>query len=76
MSKRSSRSFVAAQPHACLSTGEVIRMLRELKGWAKKPSPTSPATSVIIGPKPAEYTGGGPNGWGPGSNAGIMMVWL
>ena len=27
--------FVAAHPHASLSTGEVIRMLRELKGWTQ-----------------------------------------
>ena len=28
--------FVAARPHAKLSTGEVIRMLRELKGWTQE----------------------------------------
>ena len=27
--------FVTAKPHAILSTGEVIRMLRELKGWTQ-----------------------------------------
>ncbi|MBI4560105.1 MAG: helix-turn-helix transcriptional regulator [Candidatus Hydrogenedentes bacterium] len=27
--------FVPARPHAQLSTGEVIRMLRELKGWTQ-----------------------------------------
>jgi transcriptional regulator with XRE-family HTH domain len=27
--------FVTAKPHAKLSTGEVIRMLRELKGWTQ-----------------------------------------
>ena len=27
--------FRAARPHAALSTGEVIRMLRELKGWTQ-----------------------------------------
>jgi transcriptional regulator with XRE-family HTH domain len=27
--------FVTAKPHAVLSTGEVIRMLRELKGWTQ-----------------------------------------
>ena len=27
--------FVAARPHATLTTGEVIRMLRELKGWTQ-----------------------------------------
>jgi transcriptional regulator with XRE-family HTH domain len=32
----SSNHFVAARPHAPLSTGEVIRMLRELKGWTQQ----------------------------------------
>lgn len=27
--------FVSARRHAALSTGEVIRMLRELKGWTQ-----------------------------------------
>ena len=27
--------FVQAKPHAILTTGEVIRMLRELKGWTQ-----------------------------------------
>jgi len=27
--------FVLAKPHAKLTTGEVIRMLRELKGWTQ-----------------------------------------
>ena len=27
--------FVTAKPHAVLSTGEVIRILRELKGWTQ-----------------------------------------
>jgi len=27
--------FVTAKSHATLSTGEVIRMLRELKGWTQ-----------------------------------------
>ena len=30
------RDFVAAESHASLTTGEVIRMLRELKGWTQK----------------------------------------
>jgi transcriptional regulator with XRE-family HTH domain len=33
MSKNS--EFVTAKPHSILSTGEVIRMLRELKGWTQ-----------------------------------------
>ncbi len=32
---RSRGQFVAAKPHAKLTTGEVIRMLRELKGWTQ-----------------------------------------
>ena len=31
-----SGDFVAARPHARLTTGEVIRMLRELKGWTQQ----------------------------------------
>ncbi len=27
--------FVAAKPHATLTTGEVIRMLRDLKAWTQ-----------------------------------------
>ena len=30
-----SKTFVAARSHARLTTGEVIRMLRELKGWTQ-----------------------------------------
>lgn len=30
------RDIVAAGSHASLTTGEVIRMLRELKGWTQK----------------------------------------
>ena len=33
---RSSRDVVAARSHARLTTGEVIRMLRELKGWTQQ----------------------------------------
>ncbi len=29
------KKFVSAEPHAVLSTGVVIRMLRELKGWTQ-----------------------------------------
>jgi len=35
MSQRS-EEFVAARAHAKLSTAEVIRMLRELKGWTQQ----------------------------------------
>ena len=31
-----SRDFLAARAHARLTTGEVIRMLRELKGWTQQ----------------------------------------
>lgn len=33
MEKRTARNFGAPRAHALLTTGEVIRMLRELKGW-------------------------------------------
>jgi ribosome-binding protein aMBF1 (putative translation factor) len=29
------RKFIPAKPHAKLTTGEVIRILRELKGWTQ-----------------------------------------
>jgi len=32
---KKSDDFVTAKPHAVLSTGDVIRMLRELKGWTQ-----------------------------------------
>jgi transcriptional regulator with XRE-family HTH domain len=31
-----SNDFVTARPHAKLSTAEVIRMLRDLKGWTQQ----------------------------------------
>jgi transcriptional regulator with XRE-family HTH domain len=36
MKHRFSKNFVPAQPHANLTTGQVIRMLRELKGWTQE----------------------------------------
>ena len=36
MKSRSKNEFVAVEAHAALSTGEVLRMLRELKGWTQK----------------------------------------
>ena len=36
MRPRYSRHFVPAQAHTSLSTGQVIRMLRELKGWTQE----------------------------------------
>ena len=33
--RRTYRDFVPAKPHARLTPGEVIRMLRELKGWTQ-----------------------------------------
>jgi transcriptional regulator with XRE-family HTH domain len=36
MKSHQTNDFVAAEPHASLSTGDVIRMLRELKGWTQK----------------------------------------
>ena len=36
MKARNSHDFVAAEAHATLTTGEVIRMLRDLKGWTQK----------------------------------------
>ena len=35
MKIRKRTEFVPAKPHAQLTTGEVIRMLRELKGWTQ-----------------------------------------
>ncbi|MBI3597278.1 MAG: helix-turn-helix transcriptional regulator [Nitrospirae bacterium] len=35
MGKHGRSSFIPAKPHASLTTGEVIRMLRELKGWTQ-----------------------------------------
>lgn len=49
---------------------------RVLNGCAMKPSAASPATAVIRGPKPPVKIGGGPYGLGPGSKAGIMIVWV
>ncbi len=36
MKSRSRSEFVVAEAHASLTTGEVLRMLRELKGWTQK----------------------------------------
>jgi len=35
MRSQRNREFVPAKPHATLTTGEVIRMLRDLKGWTQ-----------------------------------------
>ncbi len=35
MRTREQNEFVPAKPHAKVTTGEVIRMLRELKGWTQ-----------------------------------------
>lgn len=35
MRKKNENEFVPAKSHAKLSTGEAIRMLRELKGWTQ-----------------------------------------
>lgn len=36
MRKNRKGQFVPAKPHAKLTTGEVIRFLRELKGWTQE----------------------------------------
>jgi len=36
MPKKATREFVVPKAHARLTTGEVIRMLRELKGWTQQ----------------------------------------
>jgi len=36
MSDKPTDEFVPATQHATLTTGEVIRMLRELKGWTQE----------------------------------------
>ena len=36
MSKKTTDDFVPATQHATLTTGEVIRLLRELKGWTQE----------------------------------------
>lgn len=33
---KTNEEFISAKPHASLTTGEVIRMLRELKGWTQE----------------------------------------
>lgn len=35
MTKINPKDFVLAEKHAVLTTGEVIKMLRELKGWTQ-----------------------------------------
>jgi transcriptional regulator with XRE-family HTH domain len=35
MRSRKNAEFVSAKPHITLTTGEVIRMLRDLKGWTQ-----------------------------------------
>ncbi len=36
MKKKKENGFMPARKHADLTTGEVIRMLRELKGWSQE----------------------------------------
>ncbi|MEK6657033.1 MAG: helix-turn-helix transcriptional regulator [Nitrospirota bacterium] len=35
MGTQRNAEFIPAKPHIALTTGEVIRMLRELKGWTQ-----------------------------------------
>jgi len=35
MRSRKNNKFIPAKPHGTLTTGEVIRMLRDLKGWTQ-----------------------------------------
>ncbi|MDA8091974.1 MAG: helix-turn-helix transcriptional regulator [Actinomycetota bacterium] len=35
MKHKNRPGFVEARPHAALTTGEVIKMLRQLKGWTQ-----------------------------------------
>jgi transcriptional regulator with XRE-family HTH domain len=35
MARKSKTQFISAKQHAPLTTGEVIRMLRDLKGWTQ-----------------------------------------
>lgn len=36
MTNITSKDFIPAKPHARLSTGEVIKLLRKLKGWTQE----------------------------------------
>lgn len=36
MKRRANKDFITARAHASLTTGEVIRMLREIKGWTQE----------------------------------------
>jgi transcriptional regulator with XRE-family HTH domain len=36
MKKHNGKDYVTAKRHAMLTTGEVIKMLRELKGWTQE----------------------------------------
>ena len=36
MKKTAKNDFIPAKQHAVLTTGEVVKMLRELKGWTQE----------------------------------------
>jgi transcriptional regulator with XRE-family HTH domain len=36
MKKKAKNDFIPAKRHAVLTTGEVVKMLRELKGWTQE----------------------------------------
>ena len=65
----------AASPRSNAGSVIVSSDSRVVNGCVMRPSATSPATATMRGPKPPTYTGGRPNGLGPGSNAGIINVW-
>ena len=52
MKKKNLKLFIPALPHIKLSTGEAVRMLRELKGWTQnelsKKSGISPTNISLI----------------------------
>ncbi len=66
---------LAASPRPSAGSVTSRRYRSVVNEWASRPSPTSPATSVMRGPTAARKTGGFPYGLGPGSNIGVISVW-
>ena len=76
ISKPSSVLPALRRPRSSAGSVTSRRYVSVVKPWQKKPSHTSPATSVMSGPTPARKIRGWPYGCGPGLKNGVISVWV
>jgi hypothetical protein len=66
----------AARPRSIAGTVRSHMWRSLLNGMTRMPSATSAAISFILGPSAPTRILGMPWGFGPGSNAGVINVWV